>query len=78
MRVVLHLDWSEEVRATPPMRRRIAGFDAIKRRVAEGSDEDLSALRESYKHVVELRDQTISDGIIPPISEWKDYNPNLV
>ena len=44
----------------------------------EGSDEDLSALRESYKHVVELRDQTISDGIIPPISEWKDYNPNLV
>lgn len=44
----------------------------------QGSEEDLQALRDSYKHLVDLRDQTIADGIIPPIDEWKDHNPNLV
>jgi len=43
-----------------------------------GSPDDMAALSESYKHLVDLRDQTIGDGIIPPIAEWKDYNPNLV
>lgn len=43
----------------------------------EGTDEDLQALKDSYEHLVALRDQTISDGILPPLSGWADSNPNL-
>ena len=43
----------------------------------EGTDKDLTALRESYNHVVSLRDQTIADGILPPLSEWNERNPHL-
>ena len=43
----------------------------------EGSDEDIAALRSSYDHLVELRDQTIEDGIMPPLAEWSSVNPNL-
>ena len=46
-------------------------------KMPEGADEDLQALRESYDHLVALRDQTISDGILPPLSEWKASNPHL-
>ena len=43
----------------------------------EGADEDIAALRSSYDHLVELRNQTIEDGILPPLDEWKTVNPNL-
>ncbi len=43
----------------------------------EGTEEDLQALRDSYTHVVALRDQTVADGILPPLSEWGESNPNL-
>lgn len=43
----------------------------------EGTDEDIKALKESYEHLVALRDQTIEDGIIPPLSEWGASNPHL-
>lgn len=43
----------------------------------KGADEDIAALRESYGHLVALRDQTIADGILPPLSEWKKSNPHL-
>ena len=43
----------------------------------DGSDADLAALRSSYEHLVELRDQTIEDGILPPLAEWNTVNPNL-
>ena len=46
-------------------------------KLPEGTDEDLTALRESYNHVVSLRDQTIADGILPPLSEWNERNPHL-
>ena len=36
----------------------------------EGTEEDINALRESYAHLTALRDQTIDDGILPPLSEW--------
>ena len=42
-----------------------------------GTEQDLQALKDSYNHVVALRDQTISDGILPPISEWGNHNQNL-
>ena len=34
-------------------------------------------LRESYEHLCKLRDEVISMGIIPPVSEWGGLNPNL-
>ena len=43
----------------------------------EGADEDIAALRSSYDHLVELRNQTIEDGILPPLDEWSTVNPNL-
>ena len=43
----------------------------------EGSDADIAALRSSYEHLVTLRDQTIEDGIIPPLNEWSSVNSNL-
>ncbi len=43
----------------------------------EGTEDDITALRDSYKHLVALRDQTIEDGILPPLSEWHTSNPNL-
>jgi hypothetical protein len=48
VRVVLHLDWNEKVRATGPIHRRIDGFEAIKKRIAEGSKEDLHLHAFSY------------------------------
>ncbi|MEG1794530.1 MAG: malate dehydrogenase [Rikenellaceae bacterium] len=42
-----------------------------------GTPEELASLTESYKHLLELRDEVISMGIIPAISEWKKLNPNL-
>ena len=43
----------------------------------EGAPEDQEALRASYEHLVALRDQTIADGILPPVSDWGKHNPNL-
>ena len=45
--------------------------------VPEGSEEDLRALEASYNHLVALRDQTIADGILPPLPEWGKHNPHL-
>ena len=41
MRVVLHLDWNDDVAASPRIKRRKDGFDAIKRRLAEPGSGDL-------------------------------------
>lgn len=43
----------------------------------QGLAEDMAALRESYKHVVALRDEVIAAGVLPPLSEWSKHNPNL-
>ncbi|MDA1191387.1 MAG: malate dehydrogenase [Candidatus Poribacteria bacterium] len=46
-------------------------------RIPDGSPEDLAALKDSAEHLASLRDQTIADGILPPLNEWKRYNPHL-
>lgn len=46
-------------------------------RVPEGSPDEMRALTESYKKLLKMRDKNIADGILPPVSEWKSYNPNL-
>lgn len=43
----------------------------------EGSSDDLQALKDSYGHLVVLRDEIIEAGILPPLNAWKDANPNL-
>ena len=41
MRVVLHLEWSEELKATPPMKRRVDGFNDIKQHIAKARDGEI-------------------------------------
>lgn len=46
-------------------------------RSVTGTPEEEKELDQSYHHLCELRDEVISLGIIPPISEWAKINPNL-
>lgn len=43
----------------------------------KGTDEEHEELRQSYKHLCDLRDSLINTNVIPPISEWNSINPNL-
>ena len=51
--------------------------NGVSYRIPEGDEEDMAALRDSYEHLVALRDQTIEDGLLPPLDEWNEYNPHL-
>ncbi|MDR0422421.1 MAG: malate dehydrogenase [Proteiniphilum sp.] len=42
-----------------------------------GTDAEVAALKQSYGHLVKLRDEVIAMGIIPPVSEWSKINLNL-
>ncbi|GIX07367.1 MAG: malate dehydrogenase [Candidatus Poribacteria bacterium] len=46
-------------------------------RVPEGDPEDMALLRDSYEHLIQLRNQTIEDGLLPPLKEWPRYNRHL-
>jgi malate dehydrogenase len=37
----------------------------------QGTKEELAALRASYEHLVKMRDEVISMGILPPVAEWR-------
>ena len=63
------------------------GPDGLEYSMPEGDAEDMAALRNSAATgtrpgraapLTNLRDQTIADGLLPPLDEWKDMNPNLV
>ncbi len=43
----------------------------------KGSEADIAALRESYQHLCKLRDEVIEMGVLPPLAEWEQVNPNL-
>ena len=43
----------------------------------KGTPEEHKELDQSYHHHCHLRDEVLSLGIIPPISEWSKINPNL-
>lgn len=51
--------------------------EGVHSRIPNGTPEEIAELRSSYKHLVELRDEVIEMGIIPPVSEWSKINPNL-
>ncbi|MBT5711915.1 malate dehydrogenase, partial [Candidatus Poribacteria bacterium] len=53
------------------------GKTGVRYRIPDGDAEDLAALKDSHAHLVSLRDQTIADGILPPLNEWKRHNSNL-
>lgn len=43
----------------------------------KGNDTEIAELKESFIHLSKLRDEIIGMGIIPPVSEWGNVNPNL-
>ena len=53
------------------------GSDGITWRMPTGTEEELAALKASYEHLVNLRDEVIEMGLLPPLEEWVQVNPNL-
>ncbi|MDE5694462.1 MAG: malate dehydrogenase, partial [Alistipes sp.] len=53
------------------------GPKGVEYKNVQGTPEEHAALTESYKHLCKLRDEVISMGIIPPVSEWHKVNPHL-
>jgi len=51
--------------------------DGLVGSVPEGDAEDMAALRDSYVHLCNLRDEVIAAGILPPVSQWRRLNPYL-
>lgn len=43
----------------------------------KGTEKEREELKQSYKHLCELRDSLIQSGVIPAIGEWKSINTNL-
>ena len=43
----------------------------------EGTEEEMAALDASYEHLVKMREEIVSLGIVPPVADWKKENPNL-
>ena len=41
------------------------------------SADEKKALDASYEHLVKMRDEIIGMGVIPPVAEWSEVNPNL-
>jgi malate dehydrogenase len=51
--------------------------NGVSYREVRGTDAEMAALRESYGHLVKLRDEVIAMGTIPPVDQWNSLNPNL-
>lgn len=51
--------------------------DGVHYKEVEGTESEQQDLCQSYIHLCELRDQLISTGIIPAVSEWNSINPNM-
>lgn len=43
----------------------------------QGTPEEMADLQKSYEHLCEMRDEVIGLGVMPPIAEWGNINPNL-
>jgi len=51
--------------------------DGVKLSMPEGLPEEIEALKASYSHLTKLRDEVIEMGVLPPLDQWSDVNPNL-
>jgi len=43
----------------------------------KGTPAEMAALDASYEHLVKMRDEIISLGIVPAVAEWSKDNANL-
>ena len=46
-------------------------------KAVSGTPEEETTLEKSYEHLCALRDEVISLGVLPPVSDWHKLNPNL-
>lgn len=53
------------------------GKDGVTYKVPQGAPAEEAELEKSYEHLCKLRDEVISMGTIPAISEWHTLNPNI-
>ena len=37
----------------------------------------MAELQASYAHLCKMRDEIVELGIVPPVDQWKEMNPNL-
>jgi len=51
--------------------------DGLTWEMPRGTDDEIAALKASYQHLAKLRAEVVEMGILPPLSEWSDVNPNL-
>lgn len=42
-----------------------------------GTADEMASLRASYAHLCKMRDEIVALGIVPPVEQWKEMNPNL-
>lgn len=42
-----------------------------------GTVEEMADLKKSYEHLVKMREEVISLGVLPPVEKWGEINPNL-
>ena len=42
-----------------------------------GTEDELASLQKSYEHLCKMRDEIVELGIVPPVADWKEMNPNL-
>ncbi len=46
-------------------------------RDVKGTAEENAELQQSYEHLCDMRHEVIELGIMPPIKDWKEINPNM-
>ena len=51
--------------------------DGVYAKSIVGTPAEMATLQASYEHLCKMRDEIISMGILPPVSEWHTLNPNI-
>ena len=51
--------------------------EGVSWKMPQGTEDEMRALRESYGHLVKLRDEVIAMGVLPPLGQWSSINPHL-
>jgi malate dehydrogenase len=51
--------------------------EGIRWTMPQGTEQEQAALRASYQHVVQLRDEVVSLGLLPPPERWPEASPQL-
>ena len=58
------------------MPSRING-DGVYTKAINGTPEEMAAIQASYEHLCKMRDEVIAMGVLPPVSQWHEINPNI-